>query len=185
MPLINIKERRAKQAAAEALYGQAVAQARRPEFYRDLGVPDSLDGRFDMIALHVYLLLNRLRNEGQIANGLAQRLFDTMFADMDRNLRELGVGDLGVGRRVKVMAKALYGRIAAYEAGLRDGDGALCDALARNLFGTVATTPVQLAAFCTYLREQSKLLSEQSYPNFSAGHVRFGEAPGTHISNSA
>ena len=84
MPLINIKERRARQAAAEALYGQAVAQSRRPEFYRDLGVPDSLDGRFDMIALHVFLLLNRLRNEGQIANGLAQRLYDTMFADMDR-----------------------------------------------------------------------------------------------------
>jgi cytochrome b pre-mRNA-processing protein 3 len=177
MPLKYFKKRRAEQSAAEALYDQAIAQSRRPEFYSRLGVPDTLDGRFDMIALHVFLVLNRLRNEGPAAKDLAQRVFDTMFADMDRNLRELGVGDLGVGPRVKTMAKALYGRIDAYEMGLACDDKVLGEALARNLFGTVEAAPEQLGVLCAYLREQAKILSTQVFSDFVAGKIRFGDAP--------
>ena len=115
----------------DALYGALVAQSRRPEFYAKLGVPDSVDGRFDMIMLHLSLLLRRLHGEDE---ALAQALLDITFDDMDRNLREMGAGDLGVGRRIKIMARAYFGRFRAYDTALEMGDGeALAEALARNV----------------------------------------------------
>jgi cytochrome b pre-mRNA-processing protein 3 len=134
-----------------------VTQARAPEFYRELGVPDSLDGRFEMLALHVFVALRRLKQAGDEAR--AQALFDTMFTDMDRSLREIGVGDLSVGKRVKEMARALYGRIAAYEAGLAaSDDGVLIKALERNLFGTVTPPAAAPAALARYLRQAAARL---------------------------
>ena len=144
MDLRFFQRRRAAGDAARALYERAVVQARQPVFYASFGVPDSLDGRFDMVALHVFLLLHRLKQEGKTAARLAQCLFDVMFDDMDESLRELGAGDLGVGRRVKAMAKALYGRLAAYQAGLAGDDRELAAALARNLFGTTKAREDQL-----------------------------------------
>ena len=118
------------------LYKIVVAQARNPGFYRDCAVPDTLDGRFEMIALHLFLVLHRLKGGDPATAAAAQDLHDLFFADMDQSLREMGAGDLGVGKRVKQMAKGFYGRIAAYEAGL-EGDGdALEQALRRNLYGT-------------------------------------------------
>ncbi len=115
----------------DALYGALVAQSRRPEFYAKLGVPDSVDGRFDMIMLHLSLLLRRLHGEDET---LAQALLDITFDDMDRNLREMGAGDLGVGRRIKIMVRAYFGRFRAYNTALEMGDGeALAEALARNV----------------------------------------------------
>ena len=126
-------------AVADALYALAVARARAPVFYRDLGVPDTLEGRFEMISLHVYMLLRRLKQgaDGSREGGgtIGQALFDLMFADMDRNLREMGAGDLGVGRRVKAMAQAFYGRIQAYDDGLAAGAEILAQAVARNVYG--------------------------------------------------
>ncbi|WP_374466727.1 ubiquinol-cytochrome C chaperone family protein, partial [Ferrovibrio sp.] len=92
-----------------ALYRAIVAQSRQAGFYREHGVPDSLDGRFDMIVLHSFLVMRRLRRIGAAAEPLSQQLFDLMFADMDSNLREIGVGDLSVGKKVKAMAQAFYG----------------------------------------------------------------------------
>src|ERR1041385_4793859 len=133
--------RSAAPSPAEALYLGLVRQARQPAFYARCGVPDSVDGRFDMITLHMALLLLRLKAEGPAAADLGQALFDTLFADMDRSLREMGVGDLGVGKRVKEMGKAVYGRLAAYEAGLAGAPGELEAALTRNLYGTVTPDP--------------------------------------------
>ena len=99
-------------ARAAGLYGAVVAQARQVVFYRDLGVPDTVDGRFELIVLHMVLLLRRLNREGDDGAALRQALFDVLLDDMDRSLREMGVGDLGVGRRVKAMGKAFYGRDA-------------------------------------------------------------------------
>lgn len=177
MGLRFLQERREAAEAARALYERAVAQARQPRFYANLGVPDSLDGRYDMVALHVFLLLRRLKHEGPAGARLAQCLFNVMFHDMDESLRELGAGDLGVGRRVKAMARAFYGRIAAYEAGLAGDDGVLAAALARNLFGTASARATQLAAFCAYLRREAKALAEQPFAEILAGQVRFGPAP--------
>ena len=119
---------------AAALYGVAVAQARDPDFYTALGVPDTLDGRFDLIVLHVHLLCRRLSRIETDGPATAQAVFDTMFHDMDRNLREMGVGDPSVPRRIKAMITAYYGRVAAYESGFAEGDAALTHAIARNVY---------------------------------------------------
>lgn len=160
---------------ARSLYESVVAQARRPEFYRDLGVPDTVDGRFELVALHGYLLLRRLRPM-QDGAGLAQTLFDVIFADMDASLREMGAGDLGVGKRVKVMAKGFYGRMAAYDAGLA-GEAPLTEALRRNLYGTVEPAPDVLAAMAAYLRNATQGLEKQADSGLLAGRATFPNPP--------
>ncbi|AMW35159.1 ubiquinol-cytochrome C chaperone [Haematospirillum jordaniae] len=127
---------RRRRRAAEDLYVSAVSQARAPFFFECCGVPDTVDGRFDMIALYVFLLIHRVRAEKtQESSAFAQEIFDAMFRDMDRNLREMGVGDLSVGKHIKGMAKAYYGRVAAYEPPVESGDlQALEAALLRNLY---------------------------------------------------
>ncbi|MFQ5957779.1 MAG: ubiquinol-cytochrome C chaperone family protein [Alphaproteobacteria bacterium] len=159
---------------ARRLYGRAVEQARRPAFYRDCGVPDTLDGRFDMIVLHVLLILRRLRREGDEGGALGQAVFDVMMDDMDRSLREMGVGDFAVGRRVKAMVRAVYGRAAAYEAALAADDGALADALRRNLYGTVAAGEDDVAAIAAYVRKEAAALDAQAASDLLAGEFRFG-----------
>ena len=143
-----------RSAVAWRLYEAVVDQARKPGHYLLAGVPDTLDGRFELIALHVFVVLRRLRAEGGRTKALAQALFDRMFDDMDRSLREMGAGDLGVGRRVKAMVKAFYGRISAYEGGLAGGEAALRAVLARNLYGTVAPDPACVRTMARYLRSQ-------------------------------
>jgi cytochrome b pre-mRNA-processing protein 3 len=158
--------------AARALYEAIVAQARRPAFYVEGGVPDTLDGRFDLLVLHVFLVLHRLRADGPRTADLAQALFDLMFVDMDRNLRELGVGDMSVGRKVKTMAKALLGRIAAYEPGLSD-PSALDDALGRNLYRGQAPEPGIVERVRHYVGAAAEDLRAQATEALMAGDVRF------------
>lgn len=167
--------------AARALYAAIVAQARLPVFYRSFGVPDTLDGRFDMIVLHAFLVLHRLKRDGQGQGAVAQALFDLMFADMDASLRELGVGDLSVGKKIRQMATGFYGRVAAYEEGLgAPDDAALRDALARNLYGTVEPAPAQVASMAGYVRRQAVALGAVPAERFLAGQLDFAsmaEAP--------
>jgi cytochrome b pre-mRNA-processing protein 3 len=158
-------------APAARLYGAIIAQARQPAFYMTHGVPDSIDGRFEMVALHSYLVLRRLRGAGERAERLSQALVDALFSDMDASLREMGAGDLGVGKRVKRMATAFYGRVGAYEAAENSGDPA--EAFRRNLFGTVTPTPGQLAAMVGYVEAAGAALAEQSLDEIFAGHPAF------------
>lgn len=166
----------AEPTAAASLYRAVVAQARQPVFYAAYGVPDTLDGRFELIALHMFLVLHRLKSGDEPARQLAQELFDTMFADMDRSLREMGVGDLGVGRRVRAMGEALYGRIAAYEAGLEGDDSVLTAGLRRNLYGTLKGSEppaAALSAWCGYLRAAVRELAGQEMPRLLSGDITF------------
>ena len=164
--------------AAELAYRRIVEQARQPGFFVDLGVPDSVDGRFELIALHAFLYLRRLKREQPDSAPLAQRFFDTMFTDFDRSLREMGTGDLSVGREVKRMARAFYGRAEAYERGLAGNVSALQAALARNLFGTApATLPDYLKAMAAYLRREAEHLDAQPAATLLAGEFRFGAPP--------
>src|SRR5262245_14569110 len=103
---------------ASILYGAIVAQARNPAFYAQLGVPDSLDGRFEMVVAHLALLWRRLRDIDPEAKALGQELFDLFCTEMDRSFREMGVGDLAVPKRMRRMAEAYYGSAAAYENAL-------------------------------------------------------------------
>jgi cytochrome b pre-mRNA-processing protein 3 len=144
---------RSREAESERLYRAIVEQARAPGFYRDCGVPDSLDGRFELLVLHVALVLQRLRRLGPAGQALAQGVFDALVANLDVNLREMGVGDMGVPPRVKRMAQAYYGRAKAYESALA-GAEPLEAALRRNLYGTAAAEPDRLRAMADYVRRQ-------------------------------
>jgi cytochrome b pre-mRNA-processing protein 3 len=116
----------------EAIYGMIVAQAREPLFYRHLGVPDTVNGRFDLLILHLWMVLRRLKEiEGE--SGLTQALFDHFCDDMDANLREMGVGDLTVPKRMQAFGEAFYGRAAAYDLALGAGEEALAQALCKNI----------------------------------------------------
>lgn len=162
---------------ARALYLKIVAQARQPEFYLGCGVPDTLDGRFDLVALHAFLVLHRLKQDHPRTKDLAQALFDTLFMDMDQSLRELGAGDLGVGRRVKQMVQGLYGRIAAYQEGLDGPVTNLEEALERNIYGTVTPDPAAVRAVAHYLRREVGALAGQELDGLLAGEVVFGPPP--------
>jgi cytochrome b pre-mRNA-processing protein 3 len=116
----------------EAIYGMIVTQAREPLFYRDLAVPDTVNGRFDMLVLHLWMVLRRLKpTEGGM--GLSQTLFDCFCDDMDANLREMGVGDLTVPKRMQAFGEAFYGRTAAYDLALAAGQEPLAQALCKNI----------------------------------------------------
>jgi len=165
------------QEAARLAYGRVVEHARKPGFFLDHGVPDTVDGRFELICLHAFLYLQRLKREHPQAVPLAQRFFDTMFTDFDRSLREMGTGDLSVGREIKAMAQAFYGRVAAYERGLAGDDTVLQPALARNLFGTAPPKPSCLDAMARYMRREAAQLNRQEADDLLAGRVSFGDPP--------
>jgi len=132
----------------DAIYGMIVAQARLPHFYAVEGVPDTVNGRFDMVVLHLWLVLRRLRELS--GHALAQGLFDHFCGDMDANLREMGESDTGVPRKMRAFAGAFYGRAQAYDRALETtGTDALAAALARNVYGVADIGPgtVRLAAY--------------------------------------
>lgn len=170
--------RRESIAAAE-FFSKIVAQARDPAFYRDLGVPDSLDGRFDMVALHVFLVMRRLKGQGAAAAKRSQRLYEVMIDDFEKSLMEMGVGDTGIGRRVKTMARGMAGRIQAYDRALADSDGRHLEvALDNNLYGTVPSVdPARLAAMAAYVRREAAALDAQPLEALLAGEIRFGPPP--------
>ena len=158
---------------AHALYVQVVGQARAPVFYADYGVPDNVDGRFDMIALHMFLLQHRLKHEAAPADSLAEALMTVMASDMDRSLREMGVGDYSVGKRLKQMLSAFYGRAAAYESGLDTGDSTLATSIARNVFRDDGPANDACRALADYVRQQVGQLATQPVDRLLAGEVRF------------
>lgn len=181
MPFRRLRDRRRRERVAHDLYTAVIHQSRVADFYTELGVPDTLDGRFDLIVVHAFLVMRRLKQaaggQADEAREVSQALFDLMFDDMDQNLRELGVGDMGVGKRVKQMARAFYGRVAAYEDGLASAAAAeLGAALLRNLYGTVEAPPppAVVDAMAAYVRRQDGLLSGQDEAGLLSGAVTFG-----------
>ncbi len=126
------KPRTPHRGTIEAIYGMIVTQAREPLFYRALGVPDTVNGRFDLLLLHLWLVLRRLKSVAAGAS-LSQALFDHFCNDMDANLREMGVGDLTVPKRMQAFGEAFYGRTAAYDLALNEGPEALAQALCKNI----------------------------------------------------
>ena len=170
--------RRRPERAGYLLYGAAVAAARAPTLYERWGVPDTLDGRFDMVGLHVYLLIERINTPPTKPNAaLAQAVFDAMFHDMDINLREMGVGDLSVGAKMRQMWEAFHGRAKAYGAALQAPvpQDALADALARNVWrGDASAAAAGLLA--GYVLTQIRILASQDAAGLAAGRVHFAPA---------
>jgi cytochrome b pre-mRNA-processing protein 3 len=154
------------------LYGMIVAQARLPCFYRDYGVPDTVNGRFDLIVLHLALVLDPLmRDPAQREAG--QALFDHFCQDMDNNLREIGISDLKVPKEMRRMGEAFYGRAQAYAAALAaDGDQALIETVARNIYGAPPPAPPAAARLAAYIREAVREVAAQDGAAVAVGALR-------------
>jgi cytochrome b pre-mRNA-processing protein 3 len=157
------------QAEGRALYRRIAAQARLPIFYTAYGVPDTIDGRFEMLCLHAYALFHGLKGKGADADALGQAVYDAMFADLDGSLRELGVADLGVGKRIKTMTEALNGRIQAFD---RAADVAELEvAVRRNVYGTVTPSESQVRSMADYLQGTRAVLKGASFEDLCAARL--------------
>ena len=157
------------------LYGMIVAQARLPCFYRDYAVDDTVNGRFDLIVLHLAMVLNRLAQDGAL-QPLGQGIFDRFCQDMDHNLREMGVGDLKVPQEVRRMGEAYYGRAQAYRAALAAADdGPLVEALARNIYGGSPVAAGAAPRLAAYMREALRDLDAQLAVSLAGGELKFPE----------
>jgi cytochrome b pre-mRNA-processing protein 3 len=161
---------RRKADPSEALYAAIVAAARQPRFYAEWRVPDTMDGRFDILVLHMFLALERLRGETSTSE-LQQALTDRFFAQMDAALREAGVGDLAVGKKVRKMAEAFYGRAKAYRMGLAQQDKDLEQALARNVYAGTDSSHAKILAEWT--RQAHVTLARQQTAAIAKGSVIF------------
>jgi len=164
--------RRVRPGTISTLYGTIVAQARLPCFYREYRVPDTVNGRLDLLVLHLALVLDRLADEPQLRE-LGQALFDHFCTDMDRNLREMGIGDLSVPKHMQRVGEAFYGRARAYRAGLaRDGQQALVEALERNIYGQEgAANRAAAARLAVYMRGTVGKLRVQPSSEVLAGRL--------------
>ena len=162
------------------LYAAAVAAARAQALYQSLGVADTLDGRFDLVCLHAVLLVRRLQREAEPGPALAQAVFDSMFTDMDVSLREMGVGDLSVGRRVRAMWEAFNGRALAYDAALAARDlAALEAALVRNVWRGAPPPEGCAAALARLVSAQAAHLDAQDFAALADGQLVFPTAAET------
>lgn len=162
---------------ARALYLSIVEQSRRPEFFVEYGVPDTPTGRFEVLVLHLFLVMHRMREEAGLAE-LARSLSEEAVLDFDRNMREMGIGDLSVGRKVKSLAEGMYGRFGAYTDGLQGGDGELSKALKRNLFSEVVPSDDVLAAIVAYVNQETLALKANPNSIWKDGHIDFGSPLG-------
>lgn len=172
--MLNILSRAEnRKKTASALHAALVARARAPVFYAGLGVPDSVDGRFDLIALHAWLVLERLRAAG--LNDLSQALMDTLFVGFDEGLRDLGAGDMGLGPRMKKLGNAFNGRCQAYEAA-SGSEAGLRDAILRNVYRGAAGHDAAATALARYaLSARARL----ELCNPADGVLDFGPVPTT------
>jgi cytochrome b pre-mRNA-processing protein 3 len=162
------------------LYGTIVAQARAAPFYRICGVPDTVNGRFEMVVLHAVLVLRRLESEPPAVRRIGQALFDRFCRDMDGSLREMGVGDLAVPAKMQKIGEAFYGRQAAYGAALAaDEPEPLVAALERNVFGAQTGTPGAGATrLATYVRAAARRLADQDGEALRRAELAFPDPAG-------
>jgi cytochrome b pre-mRNA-processing protein 3 len=149
-----------------------VRQARQPGFYTDLGVEDRIDARFELYTLHVILLVRRLRGEGEQAGEVSQALFDTYVGALDDALRELGVGDLSVAKKMRKLGEAVYGRIKAYDTALAPdaGDDELKGLIARTVFGEEDASE-RAAPLAAYVLQAQSALRDQPLETVLEGRL--------------
>ncbi|WP_173931336.1 ubiquinol-cytochrome C chaperone family protein [Chelativorans sp. Marseille-P2723] len=165
--------RRNRRIVVDALYGEIVAAARQPRFYSEWQVADTPLGRFEMLSLHLFLFLHRLRSGKDDLREVAQEVTDQFFTDVDHSLRELGIGDLGVPKRMKKLARMFYGRLSAYGEAIDAGDvEALAAALKRNI-APEREAWNEAEVLAAYVLEAYRALAEQSDSDILAGHLRF------------
>lgn len=162
-----------RQKTAQKLFDTCLMQARKPAFFEQGGVPDTFDGRFEMVVAFVALLTNRLNQDGRAGAKLAQSLFDVMFLNFELGCRESGIGDLSIPRHMKRMMSGFNGRLQAY----REDD--LTDAVRRNIFGTIDDiSPIYVDAMKQYISAQRDLIQNISYDDILNQRFTWGEFKG-------
>ena len=170
--IFNLFARKSRMPAPEALYGQIMAAARRPQLYLGrFSAPDTLEGRFDLLVLHLFPVVRRLAAMPAPAPDLAQSLSDHVFLSFDRALREMGVGDLAVPKRMKKLGSDYNGRTQAYSAALAEGEDPLAAAIARNVLAS--SEPEKGRALARYMIATVAALEPVLYADFEAGRVPF------------
>lgn len=174
--LLRLFRSRPAQAAGRALYAAAVEQSRSPMLYSRLGAPDTAEGRFEVYSLHVVLLLDRLRQSGEQAKETSQAVFDTYVKSLDHALREMGVGDLSVGKKMRKLGEAFYGRVRSYHAAFAALPDAtpLRDLLSRTVYAGADTKPA--AALAGYVLAQREHLAGQALDDLLAGRAQWRPA---------
>lgn len=165
------KKRNAYEQAAQAVYGQLLTRAKARIFYDGYGVPDNIEGRFEMVLLHAFLVLNRLVDEGQAGREFNQALFDVTFANMDQTLREMGIGDMGVPKRMKRMMQAFNGRMHAYTEAMITGD--IENALRRNVYAGAYVDAIALEKMVDYMRISTAAMANQPASDILEGRKIF------------
>lgn len=155
------------------LYGKLVGQARNPVFYTEFGVPDDMDGRFDMILLHMFVLDHRLAGEAVGTKKIRRFVQEALFSDMDRSLREMGVGDMSIGKEVKKMGAAWFGRVKAYTAAIKSDSPLkeLSIAVAKNLYKSEDAPHAE--AIAGYMLESLQKLKSVPQPDVVASNFEF------------
>ena len=171
--LRRMKERRQLRHQADGLYVALVAQARNPVFYAEMAVPDSFDGRFELVVLHVYALTRGLDGRGEAMAELSRMVMESMIDDMDRTLREIGVGDMSVGRKVKQMAAAFYGRASAYDRALAGNAEDLRASMIRNVYAGEGPGEEVVDRLAEYLRRALGAVVQSSDEDAIAGRIAF------------
>ncbi len=178
---VGSDEDRAANKKARQLYAAIVAQARRPVFYRHMGVADTIPGRFELVSLHMFIVLERLANQGEASGQLAQQLVDVMFVDMDDVARETGVGDMGVGPRIKKLARSFQSRLEYYKQTI-DGDedggfsrGTLSDALIEVFFADDKAQMQKAEQLAAYVIEQRAKVAQLSSAQMVAATQLFAD----------
>jgi cytochrome b pre-mRNA-processing protein 3 len=161
---------RARRQVADRLLTRVIAQSREPIFFRALAVPDTIDGRFDLIAVHAFLVIERLDILGR--RDLSQRLTDGLFASFDEGLRDLGAGDMGMSRRMQKMGDAFYGRLTAYRNA--DDEAALAQAVLRNVYRENSAHGAQSRAIAHYMLSARAALTAS---DIETGEISFGALP--------
>jgi cytochrome b pre-mRNA-processing protein 3 len=170
--MLNLFRSKPRAATIEALYGAIVAQARNPVFYREHGVADTVNGRLDLLMLHLVLVFERLSHGDAAAQAMGQAAFDRFCQDMDDHLREDGVSDLRVPKDMKRMGAAFFGRHRAYISALRAGDrDALRAALRRNVFSDEDS--VGLNAVAAYVEAAARALQSQDTAAVGSGRIKW------------
>lgn len=165
--------RKERQAIVDALYDRVVAGARQPQFFETLKVPDTPLGRFEMLSVHFFLVLHRMKDKDGALKDIAQDLTDHFFTDLDHSLREFGYSDVGVPKRMKKLAKMFYGRLASYTEALEANDrDAMAKALTRNIMPDQETWAGALP-LADYVFRANVALQDITDQELASGVLRF------------
>jgi cytochrome b pre-mRNA-processing protein 3 len=169
-----LKRKKSNQALVTRQYEAITAAARAPIFYQEMHAPDTVIGRFEMITIHLVLYLRRTSSSGEAVQGLAQEVLEAFFEDVDHSIRELGIGDTGVPKRMKKFARMFYGRANSYGAALEAADqSALADALSRNIHPDPGDAAPSMQALAGWMMQAAAALDRAGEDTLASGLLEF------------